>query len=298
LRNDNCGGSPIPPELKEVLDNAYSSFIISVTTLEMSNIPIGLMRPGIIDIMHKLKSLKDKNLIKSLVIYSNNGHLANLNLAKDIIQVSVGDHTLFSDCIHWSREGREEEYIFPKSIGYANKTWNVLYKLLTNGPTQASQSITPNDVYFFDDQRHVLMNELPQGHYVKVNPYTFKASAETLGEIYRFAIEDSGLLDNANLFELFFKYIKEPFSKDKSLISQLNEHIDRLIHDTKGTVNVDTMPPGPDKGIQLMLDTINSFEESTRIVNVHKSQGGAKRQKTRKQRKQRRKKYYRSRKRR
>jgi hypothetical protein len=287
LRNEHCGGSLPHPELRDFLDIAYTSFVSTLTSMELSESPLGLLRPGILDIMHRLKILKDQGLIKSLVIYSNNGHLANLELARDIIQMAVQDYTLFSDCIHWERPERQEEYIFPKLVGHANKTWEVLYKLLTNGPTQASKSIQPNDIYFFDDQKHVLMKELPEGHYIKVDGYSFKASSERIATAYQMAIEDSDLLKYPELFELFFKYIREPFSRQKNIIIQFDEHIQRLIKDTRGTVSTDTPAPEPDKGIKDMKNTIDVFEKQS----LRTPKGGAKKWKRTRKRKQRRKKH-------
>ena len=180
-------------DLRSIADQtAYQNFVAAVATIEDSGNPLGIIRPGILAVMREVKKLKDAGLVKSLLIYSNNSHLESLEFVRDVIQHVVDDPTLFSDCIHWDREGREIEHTIPKRQGSANKTWAVLTDLMIHGPTAADAStLTPDKIYFFDDQEHMLEKKLPEGHTIRMMEYPFRASATRVGHIYKDAVMEA-----------------------------------------------------------------------------------------------------------
>lgn len=260
---------PENPELTNIksrLDAAYQYFVRAVADAETSVNPLGIMRPGIIDIMRKLKELKDKGLVKSLLIYSNNSHLESLEFAGDVIQHVVGDASLFSDCIHWGRKGREVEYTKPVREGSARKTWDVLSKYIKEGPTSATE-VTPEQVYFFDDQPHVLETELPPNHTVRMMEYEFKASAAHVGELYKSALVSAfDRNEYALITFLDSVYNNENFTTPPMTV--LNRYVQSLILKTRGTVTRTTPAPQPDDSVVASIALLEKFErEATAVQN-------------------------------
>jgi hypothetical protein len=271
-------------DLRNSKSEAYKNFVEAIAAVEDSGHPLGIIRPGILDVMLILKKLKDRGLVKSLLIYSNNGHLESLEFARDVIQHVVDDSSLFSDCIHWSREGREIEHT--GSVGSANKTWAVLSNLMINGPTAATE-LTPEKVYFFDDQEHVLEHELPEGHTVRMMEYPFKASATRVGHIYKDAVMAAFKGDDVGLSD-FVDNLKTNDSSKYSFMSPqraLEAHTQFLISRTRGTVNRLAQVPGPDASIIASMTLLRKFEqEQQKGGNQKKWRGTVRRKDGRKRR--------------
>ena len=159
---------------------AYEAFVERIAKEEESDLPLGILRPGILGIMEDLKQLQSKGIIRKVAIYSNNGHLESLQLIRDVIHKSIKSTTLIGDCIHWDHPMRGEERL--THAGAANKTWSVLRNILISGPCGAPNTIQPTDIYFFDDLKHEKMVDT---HYIQVPPYTKKASFDRIEVIRR-----------------------------------------------------------------------------------------------------------------
>ena len=262
-------------DLRNTKEAAYKNFVEAVAAVEDSGHPLGIIRPGILTVMRKLKELKDKGLVKSLVIYSNNSHLESLEFARDVIQNVVDDSTLFSDCIHWGYSGREIEHILPKRPGSANKTWAVLTNLMINGTTAATE-LTPEKVYFFDDQEHILEKELPAGHTVRMMEYPFKASATRVGHIYKDAVMAAFKEDDVGLSD-FVDTLKTNDSDKYTFMTPqraLEAHTQFLISRTRGTVNRTTPVPPADQSIAKTKALLREFAAA---VPENNQEGGKRR---------------------
>jgi hypothetical protein len=264
LRHNSITDILPPEELKQPLDNAYSSLVQQIANIEASELPLGLLRPGILDVMAELNELKKAGLVKGLVIYSNNGYLANLELVRDIIHAYLKVDDLFCDLIYWGHKDRTIEHTEPRRPGAANKTWEVLSNILVNGPCKADASITAKQVYFFDDQLHPnLMEKLKGRNYKIVEPYKFYASFERLAELYKYALYDANIIPNESLVHALFKYSGYRCSRT-SPTNTLDNKIDSLIEKyrklTRKTSHVDAIPPGPDLGIIAMYNVIRTIK--------------------------------------
>jgi hypothetical protein len=250
-------------DLRSAADQtAYQNFVAAVATIEDSGNPLGIIRPGILTVMRKLKQLKDSGIVKSLVIYSNNSHLESLEFARDVIQHVVEDSTLFSDCIHWGREGREIEHTIPTREGSANKTWAVLTNLMIHGPTAADAStLTPDKLYFFDDQEHMLEKKLPEGHTVRMMEYPFKASSTRVGHIYKDAVMEAFKDNEAGLSDFVDNFKTNDSAKYTFLTPKkaFESHTQFLVARTRGTVNRTTPVPDPDQSIAKCMELLRKF---------------------------------------
>lgn len=239
-------GDEIPPILDKSLKNAYKIFISNVLIEELSLNPLGILRPGILNVMKKLYKLQKLGRLTNVVIYSNNGHLESLEFIRDLIHTYLGTNNLIKDCIHWDHFMREEETRV--RYGQPTKTWNVLKNILVMSHCQASDAIQQRDVYFFDDQDHIDLQKNLGSNYYKVPPYTFRASFDRIAEIYKKAIV------NVN-FELFYNVLSNIFKiKTDRTINGLLESFKEKTGRTD-----DTLPPEPDIGIDIMMEAINKI---------------------------------------
>jgi hypothetical protein len=230
--------------------SAYINFVTDVLSEETGEKPLGILRPGILPVMNKLNELQEKGKIKSVIIYSNNGHLETIEFVRDLIHLYVGNTHLISECIHWHHPLRNGERIVRP--GVPNKTWRVLKNIMQKGNCKAPQTLAPKDVYFFDDLDHPDLQYMLGPHYYKVPPYDFKASVDRISEIYRNSIKNIDInkyieLLNANRFKF-------------NTTNTIDDIIEIIKNKTKGTASADTLPPKPDKGIDQIMDAINKVE--------------------------------------
>ena len=167
------------------LDKAYQYFVRDILLTEISNEPLGILRPGILGIMKKLKDFQKQGKIKNVLIYSNNGDIKSLEFIKDLIHLYVGGG-LIKECIHRNHHMRADERVNGPQL--INKTWNVLRNIMINGNTRASTNLVTSDVYFFDDIDHADLRKKLGINYYKVPRYDYKASVNRVAEIYKNAI--------------------------------------------------------------------------------------------------------------
>jgi hypothetical protein len=247
-------------DIKNLLNSCYTLFVREILNLELSRLnPLGLIRPGILYIMEKLYELQKEGKIKNVVIYSNNGHLSNLELIRDIIHEYLGTNELICDCINWYTPGREDEYDDPKRPGGASKTWAVLKKLLVYGPCKAPETIEPKDIYFFDDQSHKLKNELPPGHYIQVTPYNYLVPFAIFANIFRKCTQYYGIYGNKDIEKsIYSAFGYKPVNQ--------NNHTESYIHYIKSFQKRNgTTPLVYDKGILNINNTITKIQENSLV---------------------------------
>jgi hypothetical protein len=222
----------ITPQLRVVLDKAYKVFVRLVAASEISPKPIGILQPGILDAFELIQEQRAMGLCSNVVIYSNNGSLAMLEFIRDILRTAMGDGLLISDCIHWGDPRRASE-IEPGKPGAGKKTWNVLSEIMKSGPTGAPETLSPEDVMFFDDQIHEDLLEAlgPIQHYIHVKPYTYRASVHSVLALYKMALTRAGLFKSPSLVEEFHTVVEPLCSKAQTFL----EHIRNMILNTPKT---------------------------------------------------------------
>jgi hypothetical protein len=222
----------IPKSLIASVNKAYKKFVTKILEQEVSDKPLGILRPGILEVMTKLCKLQKTGNIKGVIIYSNNSHLQSLEFIRDLIHKHVGTK-LIKDCIHFNHPMRS-----PQNI---NKTWDEIKNIMIKGKCNAS-NIDPKTVYFFDDLNHPDLQE-KLDHYYKVPPYHFKAPFDRVADIYKDAI--------SNVDVIFTKYVCD-------IVGEKGKDIIKLFK--KKTGKTDTNPPMPDRGIDIMLNAINGIK--------------------------------------
>ena len=256
------------------LDKAYQYFVRDILLAEISNEPLGILRPGILGVMKKLKDLQKLGKIKNILIYSNNGDIKSLEFIKDLIHLYVGGG-LIKECIHRNHHMRANERVNAPHL--INKTWNVLRNIMINGNTRAATNLDVRDVYFFDDLDHPdLRNKLGINYY-KVPRYSFKASIDRIGEIYKNAIYKASI-KGAKL-KKYVNIILEDYIINGSNTIKYDTSINGVIQLLKDmTISNDlnsqnmtlSLPPPSDIGILMMNHAINRVEIKNELRRIKK----------------------------
>jgi hypothetical protein len=237
-----------PLVLRESLDTAYWNFVKLVAQQETSDTPLGILRPGILEVMNQLKRLKRLNIVLNVVIYSNNGSLACLNFVRDVIHTVIQDNTLICDTIHRYRKGREYE-----RIG-ATKTWGVLSELLQTGPCRAL-SVYPSQVFFFDDLIHPNLKYHLGYQYIHVKPYSYKTSFDRLANLYLESLDKSGITSDYKVLDRFLKFTGTRCAGKIS--PTLSQHLQ--LYKTWTAANTSALPPPMDDSVKTMLEITQSL---------------------------------------
>jgi hypothetical protein len=265
----------LPDDFKGELDKAYKLFVTNILSAETSQtVPLGVLRPGILQVFEKIQQLKNKGQVKGVVIYSNNGHLESLEFIRDLIHQHLSTTTLILECIHWGHRMRGEER--GRQQGYANKTWSVLSTILKEFPVGAPADLSPESVYFFDDMNHKDLKTHLKKNYIQVPSYTFRAPFDALVQQFTSALDEA----NVNK-DKFIAMIAQLLGKSLKSYDDVLANFKLKTRDTsKGSP-----PIKKDEGIQLMNDALRTISRSLKT-------GGGKRKrrpwngKTRRQRKQ------------
>jgi hypothetical protein len=250
--------------LETQVDKAYHLFVKKVLREELSLKPLGILRPGVLQVMNSLYRLQKAKKVAKVVIYSNNGTLTCLEFIRDLIHENIGTNTLIGECVYRTHPLRTEEQTAKNGLNDRyEKTWSSLRKVLIEGKCKAPSTLPVDDVYFFDDLDHKDLHRAIGNHYYQVPPYEFKASFERLGEIYQSAVEEA----NVNMYQfvpLITMMYGTTFSSDPFALP-----IQRIIQifqaSTERTAKRDDMPPAyqRDKGITMMKDAIQRVQRRT-----------------------------------
>jgi hypothetical protein len=256
--------SPTPAVLAEVVPNAYKRLVQLVAAEELSDRPLGVLRPGILEVFQKIVELKALGGVKGVLIYSNNGSLPALEFTRDVIEEAVGSPGLFCDLIHWYHPTRKPELLQDPRTGKnkpgsADKTWAVLSKIMKEGPCGAPADLNPTQVYFFDDTVHVDLQFTLGGfkkNYIRVTPYKFKTSASRFAALHRQALQEAGILDNPEILNAYLDYVQSCMGKRSETI---DKHIGLIVSYTDGTQANSASPPAPDEGFILMNTLLNTL---------------------------------------
>jgi hypothetical protein len=257
----------------DTLDKAYQYFVRDILLTEISDEPLGILRPGILGIMKKLKNLQKVGKIKNVIIYSNNGDIKSLEFIKDLIHLYIGGG-LIKECIHRNHHMRVNERVNAPHL--INKTWNVLRNIMINGNTRAATNLVTTDVYFFDDLDHPDLRKKLGMNYYKVPKYDYKASVNRIGEIYKNAIYKANI--KGTKLKKYINIILDDYIINGSNTVTYDTSIDGVIQLLKDNTlgnelnnsTLISLPPPPDIGILMMDHAINRVEIKNELRRIKK----------------------------
>ena len=254
------------PLLKQ-LKKAYQHFVKLVLEEELSYKPLGILRPGVLQVMKLLHQLQKEKKVAHVVIYSNNDSLSCVEFIRDVIHEYVGTTDLICECAHRSHPLRDE--FSPKHrMRLIDKSWESLKRVLVQGHCKAPDTLEPKDVYFFDDLIHPDLQAALGKQYHRVPPYEFKASYQRLVDLYIDALTkgDVSMISFAPIIAMRYGTSRTP------LITSLQHVLNLFKASTVRTASIDDAPPLQDRGITIMKDTIYSLKHRTIKKKTRKRQ--------------------------
>jgi hypothetical protein len=192
------GGKLAPEEIREPLAKAYEKFFEACVTAEKSRHPLGILRPGMVDLFHRIGELKDAGVAGGCMIYSNNRTQRILKFIQDLIHAVVGRNDLIGDIVHAGDDRRGGE-------GNTKKVSTIL-KNLAGVPYNATE-VKEEDIFFFDDLDHLDILEKIGDRYIQVWPYDYRVNTERVMELYMNALRKAGFLTNKGLMKIFLRHI-------------------------------------------------------------------------------------------
>jgi hypothetical protein len=235
----NKDQNPSQPLIRQnKLEDAYKKFVKAVAEKEDSEEPLGILAPGILDLMKQLKRFKDSGKLKGVAIYSNNGFLLNLHFVRDVIHEIVGP--LICDCIHWGHHERQVEYTMPISPSGARKTWAVLAKILQTGPCKAPPTLKPSDVYFVDDLKHPDLVQTLKDHYFLIPPYKYKTNLIRVFDIFEKVLTEEDMDQLMAIHKTIHTGSRIEMDDVDMLMVEMMTIMNRF---TKGAAGYDSVPP-------------------------------------------------------
>jgi hypothetical protein len=242
-----------PENLFQEQERAYRLFVKRVLEEETSATPLGIIRPGILEIMKKLNKLKRRGKVAHVIIYSNNGYLQSLEFIRDLIHLYVGNNTLITECIHRTHSLRALE------SNWTMKTWDMLRHIFTRGTCHVLENISPANVYFFDDLNHVDLQTHLAEQYYQVPPYTFRPSVERICTIYKKAMEDAKV-DTTMLLVNVIELLNMGTVTLNPLDTNLQQLMGLFQEVIRDTAKPSDLPPPPDRGYQMMTDAVEEIK--------------------------------------
>jgi hypothetical protein len=196
-----AGSEPFVPSeaLQKKIAVAVDTFANCLLTKEPA---LGMLRPGILDIMNTLADAKKRGDVKAAAIYSNNGNSGLLLLAKTVIEKALDAPGFFCDLVCWYDPRRAYEIVRGKP-GHAAKTYGMLKKIFM-GPKCGVGSVDFKDVYFFDDLKHPdIFAEIGPENYFQVTPYKKDPSLDEIFDCFLKTKESTDLFAD----EEYYRYI-------------------------------------------------------------------------------------------
>jgi len=249
----------LPEDLFDSQKKAYKLFVKCVLEAETSDRPLGILRPGVLEVMMALRILQQKGKVAHVVLYSNNRHLPCLKFVRDLIHLHVGSTFLIGECIHWDHVMRHEDKMHPAFT----KSWSVLRGILMEGRCKAPDSLSAKQVYFFDDLDHIDLQRALKEQYYKVPAYSYTVALDRISEIYIQVLEEARPDWSTFLFTVM-DYLQVG---DRTV--QLHP-ADVTIYDMVRTfwaqipprTETEDVPPLPDIGYRMMMDVVKELEVS------------------------------------
>jgi hypothetical protein len=228
--------------IRERLGAAYGAFVRAIAEKERSAEPLGLLRPGILEVFRAIQEQKEQGRPVCAMIYSNNGTLFLLELTRDVIHAALGTDDLIRDCIHWFNPMRRPEIVVGQP-GSAQKTWAVLRRLLSEGPCGASPDLLPQQVTFFDDRIHPNLKAVLGENSIQVLPYSYKTPCSRVNTLYTEALQGAGFFDTEAETQMLLEYIKKHCATAKAPLTWEN-HLANIVK-LNGRTNAEASSPPP-----------------------------------------------------
>jgi hypothetical protein len=244
-----------PEDLEHQLKVAYQLFVKRIAEAETSERPLGILRPGILNVMKRITRLP--HLIKHVAIYSNNQYLPSIEFVRDLIHHI--HRPIIGTCIHWDHPMRTTDH---ESQPYVTKTWDTLKSILRNG----SADLIPKNVYFFDDQNHIHLQMTLQENYYKVPIYKTHDSLDRISEIYASCIEDA----KVNIFNLGI-HLADVLNIDTDVTpSMITRDLLNMLQSKSRSIDPHftqyaQYTQAQDRGIQIMNDVIDDIRKENLI---------------------------------
>jgi hypothetical protein len=131
---------------------------------------------------------------------------------------------------------------------------------LVHGACNAFQSISPKDVYFFDDLQHTDLQMNLAEQYYCVPSYRFHASFYRLSEIYANAINEAKVDTNMLLINVI-DILEVGGRSDVTTMLNTNVYDIIFLFEKKieHTAAPSDLPPPKDSGYRMMMDAIDEI---------------------------------------
>lgn len=260
----------VPKYFNQSLEKAYRFFIDAVLDAEKKDPPLGLLRPGILEVMRTLQRMREQKLLDGVMIYSNNPNLAHLEFVADLIHEHVRSKRLIRKCIHLHHALRENERYHHTNL--ISKTWDGVQHSLIHG-LDAPHHVSHDDVYFFDDLDHIDLQNKLGAHYIKVPAYRHYASFTTLADLYRKAIVDAGVNQ-----ELFVALVCDMFHIPTTRYTMDPPTLDDLIEWFRLSLEIprtdsESVVQHKDEGIERIWNVIHTIQPASLPMKRQKGRG-------------------------
>lgn len=251
--------TPAPDSIRAELQDAYRRFVEGCAQAELTDLPLGMIRPGMIPLFRKIGQLKDAGLLGGCLIYSNNSLRKMIEFIRDVIHTAVGRNDLVCDTMNRLDPRRLDD---PKSH---QKTLATIQKVVQEGSCKAATSPEPSTIFFFDDLVHPDLKANLEDNYIQVKPYTYRVSLTRLTQIYKQSLRDAGILDGGVKQGAFFNHIGKCFPGTQPVNSDVLDS--KILNSTAPTNN--NPPPADESLDQIMsyLDTIIATGSSNTLGN-------------------------------
>lgn len=272
----------ISERLSIKLNIAFNWFAKALLSMEPS---LGILRPGIIDICRKLLKLKNKGIIKSIIIYSNNGNTSCLRLAARMIEIAlhVPEGSFFCNRVHWNhqlrlrkvnnsvKENNPQHSFWLKDSYYEIKTdrpgvgvksIHVLKDAFRTGSCNIDSKyiINNSDILFFDDLIHPnIYNAIGREHYFNVNRYSIPYNFEIIMKCFTAVMNKNNDLFNDSEY---ISYIKNIIPTDNTI--NINTIINKIIE----IENSNKLSLRSNKYTPWINDTSDILERLNTIYNI------------------------------
>jgi len=152
-------------DLEIKLRTAYKLFIGKVVA-NVINGSCKLFNPEILNVI-------DENKVENAIIYSNNSHRETLIFAKDVIE-GYFERSIFCFLMEWGHPYRIDE-IVKGDRGNGKKIWPTLQRGFLEG---CGVNVEPEQVFFYDDQKHNYLMIVLGGNYKHIHGYVTSFNEE------------------------------------------------------------------------------------------------------------------------
>ena len=250
----------LPEDVFDSQKKAYHLFIKRVLEAETSDKPLGILRPGVLEVMRALRALQQKGKVKHVVIYSNNAHLPSLKFVRDLIHLHVGSSFLIGDCIH---RGHPLRYMDQQNP-VITKSWSTLRDILIEGRCKA-ESLLAKQVYFFDDLDHLDLQRALKEQYYKVPAYSYTVALDRISEIYIEVLEEAKPDWSTFLFTVM-DYLQ--VGERTALLHPADVTVYDMVRTfwahIEPRTETEDVPPPPDLGYRMMMDVVRELDKKPR----------------------------------